>query len=159
MKKFDNLIESIYECSICLLGLCLFSFGLFCFINDDKNSTIGIVFFLVFIIMFLILLIFVLIFGFRYYIINDNEIIRKKTFHKKIIIKFDEITAIEKGKSYVNGYMNTEAFDKYDTYFVYNSSGKKIDLIDDANLKEVLSKNDAFNEVFKKFTCVENDKQ
>ena len=159
MKKFDNLIESIYECSICLLGLCLFSFGLFCFINDDKNPTIGIVFFLVFIIMFLILLIFVLIFGFRYYIINDNEIIRKKTFHKKIIIKFDEITAIEKGKSYVNGYMNTEAFDKYDTYFVYNSSGKKIDLIDDANLKEVLSKNDAFNEVFKKFSCVENDKQ
>ena len=55
--------------------------------------------------------------------------------------------------------MNTEAFDKYDTYFVYNSSGKKIDLIDDANLKEVLSKNDAFNEVFKKITCVENDKQ
>lgn len=118
MKKFDNLIESIYECSICLLGLCLFSFGLFCFINDDKNPTIGIVFFLVFIIMFLILLIFVLIFGFRYYIINDNEIIRKKTFHKKIIIKFDEITAIEKGKSYVNGYMNTEAFDKYDTYII-----------------------------------------
>ena len=159
MKKFDNLIESIYECSICLLGLCLFSFGLFCFINDDKNPTIGIVFFLVFIIMFLILLIFALIFGFRYYIINDNEIIRKKTFHKKIIIKFDEITAIEKGKSYVLCYISMISLFKCDTYFVYNSFGKKIDLIDNANLKEVLSKNDAFNEVLKKITFVENDKQ
>lgn len=164
MKKFDNLIDSIYECLIYLLGICLLSFGIFGVINNAENPTSGIVVLVVFIIivfliMGLILLIFVLIFGFRYYIINDNEIIRKKTFHKKIIIKFDEITAIEKGKSYVNGYMNTEAFDKYDTYFVYNSSGKKIDLIDDANLKEVLSKNDAFNEVFKKFTCVENDKQ
>ena len=154
MKKFDNLIESIYECSICLLGLCLFSFGLFCFINDDKNPTIGIVFFLVFIIMFLILLIFVLIFGFRYYIINDSEIIRKKFFHKKIIIKFDEITAIEKGKSYVLCYISMISLFKCDTYFVYNSFGKKIDLIDNANLKEVLSKNDAFNEVFKKITFV-----
>lgn len=43
---------------------------------------------------------------------------------------------------------------KCDTYFVYNSFGKKIDLIDNANLKEVLSKNDAFNEVFKKITFV-----
>lgn len=87
MKKFDNLIESIYECSICLLGLCLFSFGLFCFINDDKNPTIGIVFFLVFIIMFLILLIFVLIFGFRYYIINDNELMIMKLLGKKLFIR------------------------------------------------------------------------
>ena len=139
--------------------LCLFCWGLFSILNFAENQTTGIWFYLVFIFLYLICLISVLIFGFRYYIINDSEIIRKKFFHKKIIIKFDEITAIEKGKSYVNGYMNTEAFDKYDTYFVYNSSGKKIDLIDDANLKEVLSKNDAFNEVFKKFTCVENDKQ
>lgn len=159
MKKFDNLIDSIYECLIYLLGICLLSFGIFGVINNAENPTSGIVVLVVFIIivfliMGLILLIFVLIFGFRYYIINDNEIIRKKTFHKKIIIKFDEITAIEKGKSYV-----FPDFDKHDTYFVYNSFGKKIDLIDNANLKEVLSKNDAFNEVFKKFTFVENDKQ
>lgn len=102
----------------------------------------------------MICLISVLIFGFRYYIINDSEIIRKKFFHKKIIIKFDEITAIEKGKNYVLCYISMISLFKCDTYFVYNSFGKKIDLIDNANLKEVLSKNDAFNEVFKKITFV-----
>lgn len=159
MKKFDNLFESIVLCLLFLPFLCLFCWGLFSILNSAENQTSGIWFYLVFIFLYLICLISVLIFGFRYYIINDSEIIRKKFFHKKIIIKFDEITAIEKGKSYVLCYISMISLFKCDTYFVYNSFGKKIDLIDNANLKEVLSKNDAFNEVFKKFTCVENDKQ
>lgn len=158
MKKFDNLLESIVSGLFILSFICLCLWGLYkCLIVDFIIE--GIWLFSISLFFSLPLLIFILIFGFRYYIINDNEVIRKKKFHKKIIIKFDEITAIEKGKSYVFGYMAMTTFDKYDTYFVYNSSGKKIDLIDDANLKEVLSKNDAFNKVFKKFTCAENDKQ